>query len=110
MNFKEEISFRGQTDHFGVSFTASENASCDYVFVFLLFSCFFKDFFPLSVLLARIVMRLMEEHFRILLKDAWIIFYYYYFVLFGSRTEKGFAATLFSFSLAVCCLLTARLI
>lgn len=55
-------------------------------------------------------MRLMEEHFRILLKDAWIIFYYYYFVLFGSRTEKGFAATLFSFSLAVCYLLTARLI
>lgn len=80
MNFKEETSFHDQTDHFGVSFTASENASCDYVFVFLLFSCFFKAFFfPLrdasltnkqSVLLAEILMRLMEECLRILLKDA----------------------------------------
>lgn len=89
----------------------SQPVKMHLVTMFLFSFCFhasLKIFFPLSVLLARIVMRLMEEHFRILLKDAWIIFYYYYFVLFGSRTEKGFAATLFS--LAVCCLLTARLI
>lgn len=101
MNFKGEISFHDQTDHFGVSFTASENATCDYVFVFFLFSCFFKAFFSLrdssltnkqSVLLTGIVMRLMEEHFRILLKDAWI---FCLIVLFGSRAEKGFAATFF---------------
>lgn len=71
MNFKE-ISFHDQTVHFGVSFTASGNASCDRVFVFYLFSCFFKaffsSFFPLrdytltneqSVLIQRVVMRLM---------------------------------------------------
>lgn len=43
MNFKDN-SFHDQTDHFGASFTASGNASCDHTFVIFLFLCFLKAF------------------------------------------------------------------
>lgn len=47
MNFKE-ISFHDQTDHFGASFTASGNASCDHGFVFFFFFSLKLFFFPIS--------------------------------------------------------------